>query len=99
MASGFSILGLGVENLNISLALPFVKCELKLTTAEQVLLSSAVFIGVALGSEMWAFLADKMGRRKVIQMCLLGSFTYAITSAFITSVSTLIMLRLTVGIM
>lgn len=88
-----------MENINISFILPFAKCDLELTTAQQGLLNSVAFIGIVISSQFWGFLADTWGRRKVIRMSLLGGFIFAIISAFATSFAALVFLRLMVGIL
>lgn len=51
-------MGVVVENVNIGFVLPYVRCEMDISTAEQGLLNSVGYIGIVLSSHFWGFLAD-----------------------------------------
>lgn len=91
-------MGMAAENINISFVIPFMKCDLEMSTTEQGLLSSVSFLGIVISSHFWGFLADTWGRRKVMRISLLGGFTFAFMSAFATTTSLLICFRLIVGL-
>ncbi|XP_055305410.1 synaptic vesicle glycoprotein 2A-like [Sitodiplosis mosellana] len=91
-------MGVVVENVNIGFVLPFIRCEMEISTTEQGLLNSVGYIGIVISSHMWGFLADTTGRRRVLLISMGGSFIFALLSAFSFNVFTLIMTRLFVGI-
>lgn len=88
-----------VENVNIGFVLPYIKCEMPITTTEQGFLNSVGYIGIVISSHLWGFLADTTGRRRVLLISMGGSFTCALLSAFSFNVITLILTRLLVGIL
>lgn len=92
-------MGVVVENVNIGFVLPYARCDLKFSSAEQGALNAVGYIGIVVSSHFWGFLADTWGRRKVLRTALLGSFTCAFLSAFSVSIMMLIVTRLFVGIL
>lgn len=95
--TGLGLMGSVIENVNVSYILPFAKCDLKLTTSEQGLLTSVSFLGIVCTSHFWGFLADTWGRQKVIRISTIGGFTFSLFSAFATSTHVLILLRFLAG--
>lgn len=55
--TGISIMGAALENVNFSYILPYAECDLRLTIAEQGVLASVSFLGIASTSYFWGFLA------------------------------------------
>lgn len=98
LVCGFGLMGMTLENQNMGFVMPFVKCDLELTISEQGFLYSVSFFGMVMSSHFWGFLADTWGRRKVMRIALLGSFTFALISAFAPSVASLIALRFLAGL-
>lgn len=88
-----------VENVNIGFVMPYVRCEMAISTSEQGLLSSAAYVGIVLSSHLWGFLADTTGRHNVLKYALGGSFSCAVVSVFSTNVLMLTVTRLFVGIL
>lgn len=99
LVCGFGLMCVVVENVNIGFVLPYVRCEMDISTREQGLLNSVSYIGIVISSHMWGFLADTTGRRRVLLISMTGSFTCAILSAFSFNVISLILTRLLVGIL
>ncbi|XP_055305413.1 synaptic vesicle glycoprotein 2C-like isoform X2 [Sitodiplosis mosellana] len=95
--SGLSIMGAGLENVNISYILPYAKSDLKLTIAEQGVLTSVSFLGIVSTSYLWGFLADTWGRQKVLCVAALSGFCFSFISGFATNTTTLIILRFLAG--
>lgn len=94
---GFSVLVNVAENMNVSLIMPYAKCDLKFSITEQGLLNSIGFLGILVTSHFWGFLADTWGRQKVLRTALAGSFFFGILSAFSPTTITLLILRFMVG--
>lgn len=86
-----------VENVNIGFVLPYIKCEMDISTTDQGLIGSVGYIGIVLSSHMWGFLADTTGRRRVLLMSMGGSFSCALLSAFSVNIISLIISRFFVG--
>lgn len=92
-------MGVVVENVNIGFVLPYVRCDMKISTTEQGFLNSVGYIGIVLSSHFWGFLADTWGRRNVLRIALSGCFLCAILSAFSINIAMLIITRLFVGLL
>lgn len=99
LVCGSGLMGVVVENVNIGFVLPYARCDLKFSSAEQGALNAVGYIGIVVSSHLWGFLADTWGRRKVLRTALFGSFTCAVLSAFSISTMMLIVTRLCVGIL
>ncbi|KAG5683063.1 hypothetical protein PVAND_012369 [Polypedilum vanderplanki] len=77
------ILGCGmIETNSINLVIPIASCELEMTNFHKGLLGSVGYIGIILASQLWGFLADTRGRKKIIVPALLFSFIFTILSTF-----------------
>lgn len=92
-------MGATVENFSLAMVLPYVNCDLSMTTAELGLVSSIPFLGIVISSHFWGFMADTWGRQKVIRLSATCSLISAIVSAFASNASILILLRFIVGIL
>lgn len=90
-------MGSTLENVNISLVFPYVKCDLNLTTTEQGILGSISFLGIVITSYFWGFLADTWGRQKVIRIGAFGGFIFSFISAFSINTPILIICRFFAG--
>lgn len=58
LVCGFGMMGVVVENVNIGFVLPYIRCEMDISTTEQGFLNSVGYIGIVLSSHFWGFLAD-----------------------------------------
>lgn len=90
-------MGAALENVNISYVLPYAKCDLKLTLAEQGVLSSVSYIGMLSTAYFWGFLTDTMGRQKILCTAAFGGFFFSFISSFVTNTYGLIALRFLCG--
>ncbi|XP_055531778.1 synaptic vesicle glycoprotein 2B-like [Wyeomyia smithii] len=73
-----------LETLGISYVIAVAECDLHLSTKEKGVLSAVGFVGVIVSSHLWGFLADTMGRRKVIAPTLCLTFIATTLSSFAT---------------
>ncbi|XP_037037557.1 synaptic vesicle glycoprotein 2B-like [Bradysia coprophila] len=96
-ATGFSLLGVFTEALNMAFVLPSAKCDIEMTTTEHGLINAIGFIGVVLTSHFWGFMADTWGRLKVIQFSLFSGVVFSIISSFSVTSMMLLFTRLLVG--
>lgn len=78
--------------MGISFVFP-VACELNLTTTEKGVLSTIALVGVITSSHLWGFLADTMGRRKIIVPTLFLSFVCTALSSMSTRYAVLVFFR------
>lgn len=92
-------MGVVVENVNIGFVMPYVRCDMGITTVEQGLLNSAGYVGIVVSSHLWGFLADTTGRHNVLKFALGGSFLCAVLSVFSVNIMMLTVTRLFVGIL
>lgn len=92
-----SVLGSAIENTNISYILPYAKCDLRMTTGEQGLLSAISYLGIVFTSHFFGFMADTWGRQKVLRVAAIGAFVFSFASAFATSTIYMILLRFLAG--
>ncbi|XP_046662510.1 synaptic vesicle glycoprotein 2B-like isoform X3 [Homalodisca vitripennis] len=82
-------------SVDVSFILPAAECDLKLSSKDKGLLSSAFFIGTIAGSHLSGYLADTLGRRYVLMRGLslnvlfyiLGTFAPNYWSFFIVKVA------------
>lgn len=93
------MMGVVVENVNVGFVLPYVRCEMEVSTMEQGFLNSVGYFGIVISSHLWGFLADTTGRRRVLLFAMGGSFVCALLSAFSYNMISLIVSRLFVGIL
>lgn len=90
-------MGAALENVSISYILPYAKCDLKLSLAEQGVLSSVSFLGIVSTSYFWGFLVDTLGRQKVLCVAALCGFCFSFLSGFATNTLIMIFLRFLAG--
>ncbi|XP_058456875.1 synaptic vesicle glycoprotein 2B-like [Malaya genurostris] len=86
-----------LEVLGISFVIPVAECDLKLSNEEKGVLSGVAFAGVIVSSHLWGFLADTMGRRKVITPTLCLTFGITVLSSLATGFWSIMILRFFAG--
>lgn len=96
---GIAMMGLVVENVTIGFVSAYVHCDMAVSTSEQALLNSIVYVGIVISSHFWGFLADTWGRQRVLKVALGGSFLCSFFSAFSINFLMMILTRLFVGIL
>lgn len=95
--TGLSMAGANVDGFILSFVLPYVKCDLKLSLAEQGTLNSVPFAGLVLTSYFWGFLLDTCGRKRIISLASFGGFVFSFLSGFVTNIYLLLLLRFLSG--
>lgn len=95
--SGLCAMGGSIENLSISVVMPYAKCDLNLSTVEHGLLTSVSFLGIFATLHVSGFLADTFGRQRVLRVCVTGGFIFSFLSAFAFDIVALIVLRFLAG--
>lgn len=88
----------GFDILVMSAAAPSVKVDLGLSTAQLGVILSASLAGMTLGALLIAPIADRIGRRPVILLCLALEFAGMLLAGFSASPTELILCRLVAGL-
>jgi len=83
----------GIEISTLSLILPILKNEWKISETLQGLLGTVLFLGLFLGSLLAGFLIDKLGRKKTLEYVSLTQFILGIYSATLTNVYMFLLIR------
>lgn len=97
LASGLGLMALLLDTMGVSLTIPASTCELELDTFRKGLLNCMTFVGIALTSHLWGFLADTMGRNKCIRISLIASIFLTGLAALVPNFWIIIVLRLLSG--
>lgn len=63
---GFLWLADAMELMILSILSPAVKCQWDLSSAEEAIITSVVFVGALIGSVFWGFVGDTYGRKKAL---------------------------------
>lgn len=93
-----SILGASFVDIGgVNLILAISQCELELTNIHKGILSSIGYLGIILSSHLWGFLADTVGRKKVIVPALIMSFVFTAISCTAKSFWVLVLFRFLQG--
>lgn len=82
--SGVALNTVLFETLSIGFILPLAQCDLELTTKDKGFLSAIAFAGIISSSHLWGFLADTIGRKRIIVPTLFISFLCTLISCFST---------------
>ncbi|WP_240931265.1 MFS transporter [Acidianus sulfidivorans] len=82
----------------ISFAVPFISKQFSLNSSQTGLITASSLIGMLLGSLLFGFLSDKVGRKKLMSIDLIFFSIFALTSAISTNFYQLFISRLLLGI-
>lgn len=93
VASGLGLMALLLDTMGVSMTIPGSTCELELDTFRKGVLNCISFVGIALTSHLWGFLADSIGRNKSIRYSLIGSIFFSGLAAFVPNFWIIIALR------
>ncbi len=86
-----------MEVLLISFALPAIRQEWGLTTAQAGLLGTAIFLGMLAGAWFWGTLSDRIGRKLGFILTVLIDSGFGLLSALSPNFATLVLLRALTG--
>lgn len=96
--AGIASLMMVLENQSMAYALPLAKCDMQITTSEQGLISTVVYIGVLLSSHFWGFMTDTWGRVRTVRLTLLLTCIASAASSMAWQTWMLIVARLFIGL-
>jgi len=83
----------GIEISTLSLILPILKNEWKISETLQGLLGTVLFLGLFIGSLSAGFFIDKIGRKKTLEYVSITQFILGIYSSTISNVYTFLLVR------
>eukprot|EP00850_Spirogloea_muscicola_P002236 SM000008S22325 [mRNA] locus=s8:1035212:1042201:- [translate_table: standard] len=95
--TGVAWLADALEVILLSFIGPAARCEWGLSSGQEVLLTSLVFLGIFLGSYCWGLLADLKGRRVGFFATAAFTFAFGLVSAWSPSFWILLLCRMGVG--
>ncbi|WP_269208410.1 sugar porter family MFS transporter [Bifidobacterium sp. AGR2158] len=98
LSAGMAGLLYGYDTVSISGAIEFLSAHYGLSAAMQGLVISSIMIGGVAGVGVSGFLADKIGRRKVLLIGAAFFFVSALASAFTYDPTSLIVTRIVGGV-
>lgn len=97
--TGFVLDAVLLESVAMSFVLPVSECDMQLSTREKGILSGAVYIGIICSSLVWGYLADTLGRKRVMQPTLFLSGLTTQLSIFVTDFHAFTVLRFLNGVL
>lgn len=86
-----------LETCGLTYVLPVSQCDLNVTGNQKGILAGIPFAGFICASYLWGFLADRKGRRKIIQPTLFVAFLTTTASSFAHNFYTFATLRFLSG--
>ncbi|KAH7851353.1 hypothetical protein Vadar_010407 [Vaccinium darrowii] len=96
--AGLGWIAESMEIMLLSFVGPAVKSEWGLSSSEESLITTAVFIGMAVGAYAWGFVSDSYGRTKSLLGLAIVTTVAGVLSAFSPNYISLVILRWMVGI-
>ncbi|XP_068609306.1 synaptic vesicle 2-related protein-like [Brachionichthys hirsutus] len=97
LLTGLSWTADAMEMMILSILGPQLRCEWRLPSYKVALITSFVFVGMAMSSPLWGNLSDRYGRRVGLIMSMCWTLFYGLLSAFAPTYSWLLFLRSLVG--
>ena len=83
----------GSEIVGLSILLPVLKNEWKISDDDQSILGSVLFFGILVGSILGGYVSDKLGRRTALLYSSIIQFVIGVLSTLVHSVSVFILMR------
>ncbi len=88
----------GIGYFIITLAIPLINHQWQLSQTTQGLLGCSALFGAIVGALISGYLTDKLGRRSVLMIGLIGVFVFSLLSALAWNINSLILTRFILGI-
>lgn len=88
----------GLGYFILTLAIPLIGHQWTLSETQKGMLGSAALFGAILGALTSGYLADKIGRRTMLMISIIGVFVFSLLSALTWNISSLITSRFLLGI-
>jgi MFS family permease len=84
---------LGIQRVIISVIMPSIKSDLKLSNTEVSLIVAVTGLVWAFGTVFWAALGDRHGRRPIIVICTILSAIFSWITGFVHSMTQMLAIR------
>lgn len=97
--TGMASLIMIVENQSMAFAVPMARCDLQITTSDQGLINTVLYIGVLVSSHFWGFITDTWGRIRTVRLTLLLTCIASAVSSMSWQTEMLIATRFLVGLL
>ena len=97
MIMGFAWMADAMEIMLLSILGPLLACEWNLTTTQQAMFTTSVFLGIFSGSPIMGSMADMYGRKKMLMFCSSWSFYFGMLSGLSPNYYWLLALRALTG--
>jgi MFS family permease len=88
----------GIGYFILTLAIPLINHQWHLSQKMEGLLGSSALFGAIVGALMSGYLTDKLGRRTMLMISIIGVFLFSATSACTWNINSLILSRFLLGI-
>lgn len=88
----------GFDLLMVGVVLPGVVAAFKLTAPQAGFFASSAFLGMAVGALTISYLADRIGRKKAILLCVTLYAVFSLVAAFAWDYQSVLILRLLQGV-
>ncbi|XP_065892911.1 putative transporter svop-1 [Dysidea avara] len=85
------------EVMILSILSGALKCQWKLSYAQEASITTVVFFGFLVGGTVWGITADKFGRKRTLLVVLILGFVFGIASAFSPNYYVILLIRGLVG--
>jgi MFS family permease len=86
------------EILLLSMLTALLMCKWGLSSFEEALLTSMVFVGFQIGAPFWGYVADRYGRKRTLVVVAGTSATFGVLSALSPSYGWMVFLRTMLGV-
>lgn len=88
-----------IENSTIDYMIPYIRCDLKCTDAQQVILHSISYLGIVISLLFWGIFADIWGRKQIIILSIVGTFLSSILASMSINVEMIIFAKFISGVL
>uniref|UniRef100_A0A7N6AKF5 Synaptic vesicle glycoprotein 2A n=1 Tax=Anabas testudineus TaxID=64144 RepID=A0A7N6AKF5_ANATE len=95
---GLALMADGVEIFVVGFVLPSAEKDMCLSEPNKSMLGLIVYFGMMVGAFLWGALADRIGRRQSLLICLSINSIFSFFSSFVQGYSTFLFCRLLSGV-
>ncbi|XP_070968533.1 synaptic vesicle glycoprotein 2A-like [Oncorhynchus clarkii lewisi] len=95
---GLALMADGVEIFVVDFVLPSAEKDMCLSEESKGMLGLIVYLGMMVGAFVWGGLADRIGRRQSLLICLSINSVFSFFSSFVQGYSTFLFCRLLSGV-
>ncbi|XP_063971726.1 synaptic vesicle 2-related protein-like [Lytechinus pictus] len=96
--TGFCWMADAMEMMILSILSPILRCEWRLSSWQEALITTVVFIGMFISSTIWGMICDKFGRRSGLIIASAWIFYFGVVSSFAPTFGWILVMRGLVGV-